>query len=148
MKEEKYTFTRQCASFYYEFQSVGPRGVIRKVVNFLLVEEEPQKIFNLGFGDWDEFSNNINDSIATSNQDRQKVLMTVAATVLDFTEEQRDAWIFIRGSTDSRTRLYQMGIGSFWNEIENQFIVLGFKDGKWMSFVAGVNFESFLIRRK
>jgi hypothetical protein len=41
-------------------------------------------LFNLAFGDWDDEGMKINDRTRSNNGDRQKILATVATTVLDF----------------------------------------------------------------
>jgi len=148
MKEVKYSFTRLPEAYYYEFFSEGPRGRVKKIVGYKLIEERPNRIYNLGFGDWDDQTEDLNDTIATNNHDRQKVLATVADTVLDFTKNQPGASVFAQGSTLARTRLYQMGIAAFWEEIGSLFVVVGYYDGKWQPFEKGKNYEAFLIKRK
>lgn len=148
MSDEKYQFHKLPEIFYYEFQSEGPKGVVKKVVRYRLIEESPVRIFNLGFGDWDNETENINDRVNTNNQDRHKILATVADTVIDFTENHPDAFVFAQGSTSSRTRLYQMGIAAFYDKIATLFTVIGYINGHWRPFEKGVNYEAFLIKRK
>jgi uncharacterized protein DUF6934 len=66
--------------------------------------------FNLGFGDLNKATGKIDDLAVTDNQDRKKVLATVAATLLEFTRQFPDAAVYATGSTPARTRLYQIGI--------------------------------------
>lgn len=54
MKEEKYSFNKLPEEFYYEFFSEGPKGTIKKVVRYRLIQEHPSRIYNIGFGDWNE----------------------------------------------------------------------------------------------
>lgn len=143
MKEERYSFTKIPEEFYYEFFSEGPKGKVRKLVRYKRIEEEPTEIYNLSFGDWDEAAGDADDSTKTNNHDRQKVLATVADTILDFTDLHPEAAIFAQGSTVSRTRLYQMGISSFWAEIDLLFLVIGYLNDEWIPFQKGVNFEAF-----
>jgi hypothetical protein len=75
-------------------------------------------------------------------------LATVADTVLDFTNTYPDAFVFAQGSTPARTWLYQMGIGSFFDEIGGLFSVTAYYRGDWQSFEKGKNYEAFLIQRK
>jgi len=84
MADDKYSYYRVPEEYYYEFYSEGPKGIIKKVVRYSLIEEFPYKIYNLGFGDWIEERQDVDDLINTNNQDRQKVLGTVADTVVDF----------------------------------------------------------------
>src|SRR5882762_918527 len=87
----------------YEFYSEGSRGRIKKII---LYEKIGMNLFNLGFGDWNEELQGLDDSSRSNNGDRDKVLATVAFTALDFTSKFPDAQIFAEGSTSSRTRLY------------------------------------------
>jgi hypothetical protein len=148
MNQERYTFIRLPEIYYYEFFSEGPKGKIKKVVRYRLIEDATYPIYNLGFGDWDEDTNDINDLITTNNLDQQKVLLTVADTIINFIQNHPRAYIFIQGSTPSRTRLYQMGISRLWVEIQQRFTVIGSVDGKWRSFQKGLNFEAFIISGK
>lgn len=52
----------------------------------------------------------------SNNHDTKKVLSTVARAVLDFLEQNPQAIVMARGSTPSRTRLYQMGTAEFWRD--------------------------------
>ncbi len=83
MKQERYKVSVDAAIETYEFESVGNKGVIRKRVMFRLIE--PPNIYNLGFGDADPLTDEIDDLTVTNNRDSQKILAAVAATVLDFT---------------------------------------------------------------
>ena len=83
MEEQKYLYKRLPEAYYYEFFSEGPKGRVKKVVRYRLLEEFPKRIFNLGFGDWDDERGDVDDKIKTNNSDRQKVLATVADTVMD-----------------------------------------------------------------
>ena len=148
MNEDKYSFKKLPDTSYYEFLSNGPKGEIKKVVRYRLVEEFPNTIYNLGFGDWDSLTGDVNDKIKTNNNDRQKVLSTVAGTILDFTKSHPNALVFTQGSTPTRTRLYQMGIAAFWDEVNLLFVVLGYSNNGWELFETGKNYEAFLIKRK
>jgi hypothetical protein len=148
MDEDKYSFNRLPDEYYYDFFSEGPKGKIKKVVRYRLIEEHPNKVYNLGFGDWDESQEDVNDKIATNNRDKQKVLATVADTIIDFTTHHPDSLVFAQGSTSARTRLYQMGIASFWQEINSLFIVIAYRNNDWEPFEKGKNYEAFLIKRK
>lgn len=148
MNQDRYTFIKVPEIYFYEFFSEGPKGKIKKVVRYRLIEDATFPIYNLGFGDWDEDTNDINDMIITNNHDQQKVLMTVADTIINFIETHPKAFIFIQGSTSSRTRLYQMGIARFWNNIQERYTVIGSVDGNWHTLKKGLNYEAFIISGK
>jgi hypothetical protein len=147
MEQEIYTISKVSETIAYEFTSEGPKGEIIKRVNFRLMEEDPERIYNISFGDSDE-DGNIDDVIVSNNADRQKVLQTVAATALVFFRKNPQAWIHAEGVTRSRTRLYQMGINRFWKEIDAEFIVIGLSCREWTFYKRGINYEAFLIRQK
>jgi hypothetical protein len=84
----------------------------------------------------------------TNNNDSRKVLATVAGTIHDFTLQYPAMWIFAKGSTLSRTRLYRMGITNHWNEISNEFELFGLIQREWEAFEKKKDYEAFLIRRK
>jgi hypothetical protein len=104
MKLERYSVVSDNTHIVYEFLSQGPNGTIKKIAFY---QEISENIFNLAFGDWNEKEQKVDDRIRTNNSDRDKVLATVAFTVLDFINYHPESLIFIQGSTPGRTRLYQ-----------------------------------------
>nr|WP_257670946.1 hypothetical protein [Parapedobacter tibetensis] len=131
---------------HYEFISVGPKGRIRKIVEFSATNIE--NVYNLAFGDYDETMDSINDKSITNNGDSQKVLATVASTVYAFTSKYPNAWVFATGSTKGRTRLYRMGLTNNLTEIAEDFDVYGLKNDQWEYFEVGKTYEAFLVIRK
>lgn len=129
----------------YEFLSSGPKGIIKKVVTYI---EMAPGIYNLGFGDWDNVMEEIKDHTRTHNGDRDKVLATVASTVMEFIEHYPAAIIIAKGETPAKTRLYQMGINANWNEISGLFYVEGYINGKWEPFSQGKNYDTFALWSK
>ena len=148
MNLDKYSFKTNESYLDFEFDSEGPRGKIKKVVRFSPQNSNGITYFNLGFGDLDILSGQINDSSKSNNKDRDKILATVASTVLVFTEHFSDAMVYAQGSTSARTRLYQMGIAANWAEIDALLYVYGFTGGNWQPFQQNINYEAFLVMRK
>ena len=145
MKYPKYSITASDDRQVYEFYSEGPRGRIKKAIVYTQIGAN---LFNLGFGDWNEVKQILDDSNRSNNGDRDQVLATVAYTAVDFFSQFPEARIFIEGSTSSRTRLYQMGISYNYLEINRDFEIKGFINGRWELFMPGRNYEAFLITRK
>lgn len=143
---DRYPYKTETTHLGYEFYSEGKNGRIKTVVRFKLIDEV-YEIYNLGFGDFMETTGNINDLSVSNNNDREKVLATVAATVLDFSERNPDAAIFARGSTPARTRLYRMGISKYFDNINATFHVEAYNNG-WVPFQKNHEYEAFLIKRK
>lgn len=131
----------------YEFISCGTKGTVKKVVEYAWTGYD--NVYNLAFGDFDEFTNDINDLIVTDNGDCLKVLSTVAWTVREFMFWHPEALVFATGSTDSRTRLYRIGVASNLAEIQKEFVIFGSLNSRaWEEFVIGNDYVSFLVGRK
>lgn len=118
MANDKYTYLKISEEFYYEFYSEGPKGTIKKIVRYSLIQDSPYRIYNLGFGDWDEKNQDVDDLINTNNNDHQKVLGVVADTVVDFLSNHPRVVIFAKGSTASRTRLYPERVGRIYQLLQ------------------------------
>lgn len=68
------------ASFtIFEFTSVGKNGEISKIMQYS--ETNLKDFYNLGFGDKDLETGEVDDKVISDNGDSQKVLATVIATV-------------------------------------------------------------------
>lgn len=108
---EKYTDIETSADFTaFEFDSIGPKGKVRKIV--LYTPFELKNYFNLGFGDKNPDTGEFDDLVVTNNGDSGKILATVASTLLTFTDQYPYAKVIIAGSTGSRTRLYRINIAA------------------------------------
>ncbi|UPK67858.1 DUF6934 family protein [Chitinophaga filiformis] len=129
----------------YEFTSIGPRGEIRKTILFSLIE---YNCYNLAFGEKDVQTGNVDDNINSGNNDHEKILTTVAAVVETFTTEHPEAFVYAKGSTPSRTRLYRICITKYWNDITDQFVVLGLQNGQWQHFIQNQTYNAFLGKKK
>ena len=147
---ERYEYEIGNSYHQYDFYSDGPKGKIKKVVLYSwLGALGGFDYYNRGFGDHDEAAGRINDLSVTNNNDRDKILATVAATAFDFANRFKAIKIVAEGSTPSRTRLYQMGISKHHAEIAQLFDIQGLteKNG-WVPFKAGENYIALLVARK
>jgi hypothetical protein len=133
-----------------KFYSIGKSGNFE--LRMLITRAKGDSGFkdlNLGFGVWNEETRDIDDGIETKNGDMQQILATVANRALEFLSRYPEAEIFAKGSTASRTRLYQMEIAKIINEvpeglrIEGLISQIGFVD-----FRKGINFDAFLLSAK
>lgn len=129
----------------YEFWSIGPRGRIKKIVVY---EQLASDVYNLSFGDWHGASGIIQDNTRSNNGDRDKILATVANTVLDFLEHHPGVRIVAEGITPGKTRLYQMAINAHFKEITQLFEIKGLTEGLWRSIIQGNNYDAFLLEPK
>jgi hypothetical protein len=149
VNQDHYVFETNDSFLDFEFESCGPKGKIKKVIRYSPRNADGMTYFNLGFGDWNEVENRIDDSSTSDNRDTQKVLATVAATVLEFTAVYPDMPVYAKGSSPARTRLYQMGISANLGQIEPLLVIYALnKEGDWEPFRRGVNYEAFMAWRK
>jgi hypothetical protein len=145
MRHEIYSLETDSLYLLFEFTSIGPRGSITKVVQY--TETYVRNYFNLGFGDLDASTGEINDSSITNNGDSRKVLASVANTLYIFTSRYPEAAIYARGSTPVRTRLYRMAIANHLYEIRDDFDVYGKRQERWQVFRKNVDYSAFLVKR-
>lgn len=130
----------------YSFYSKGPNGIIKKTVVYTKFFDHPV-MYKLAFGDENPYTGEVSDLIKSNNNDRDIVLATVAKTINDFSNYYGNQLIFATGSTEIRTRLYQIGISALWNEIQKDFDLWGSRDGNWHKFQRNVNYQAFLAKR-
>jgi hypothetical protein len=131
---DKYSYTTNRKYLAYEFESIGPKGVIKKVARFTEIDNG---VYNFGFGDLNEETGEINDIVISNNGDGDKILSTLASIIYDFTLIYSHASVFIKGTNEGRTRRYQMGINKYWDQIKPVFKIWGQKNGKWEFFLQG-----------
>ena len=146
MKYDKYIVRASGSFLKYEFHSDGPKGRIAKQVLYKEFDEYPG-VFNLGLGDL-EASGEINDVVVTDNSDSEKVLATVALTVHKFFDIYPHKSVFITGSTETRTRLYRMGIAKNLEELQNEFHLFGLIGNDWQPFRRGPDYRAFMVQKK
>ena len=147
MKYPRYEYSADNELNLFEFDSIGNKGKITKIVQY--TEMSIKGYYNLGFGDLDIETREINDEIITNNGDGQKVLATVVSTMYSFTGNNPEAYIYATGSTESRTRLYRMGITNNLEELKKDFYVFGLRnDEEFEPFIVGEDYLGFLVTRK
>ena len=147
MNYPRYEYSAENELNIFEFESIGNKGKITKIVQY--TEMSVKGYYNLGFGDLDIETREINDEIITNNGDGQKVLATVVSTMYSFTGNNPEAYIYATGSSESRTRLYRMGITNNLEELKKDFYVFGLRnDEEFEPFIVGEDYLGFLVTRK
>ncbi len=130
----------------FEFTSVGPKGKIPKIVQYS--KTNYKGVYNLGFGDKNLDTGELDDLAISNNNDSEKILTTVVSTLYAFFDKHPGAFVYITGSTKSRTRLYQMGINKYFDESNSDFVIFGEKNKEWEVYKNGEIYDSFLIKMK
>ena len=146
MKLPRYQLKSNESLWTFEFISEGPRGKIPKLIQY--TPTNLKDVYNLAFGDKDLKTGQIDDMVISNNCDSEKVLATVISSVYAFTDKYPDSYIYSTGSTLTRTRLYRMGISKYLAEVVNDFEIYGEVNNSWEPFEKGVEYLSFLVKRK
>jgi len=76
----------------FEFISEGPKGKIAKLIQFMPTNFD--NLYNLAFGDKNSATGEIDDTIISNNEDSEKVLATVVASVYAFMDKHPGTRIF------------------------------------------------------
>lgn len=150
MKYEKYeSLLISADALEFKFISEGPKGKIQKVVQFIATSDAG--IYNLAFGDLLP-NGGVDDHIKDDNQDRNKILATVAATIYEFTARYPEKMVFFTGSTLGRTRLYRIALTTNSRELEEDYEIYGVNlvRGAYFAepFVKMKEYSGLLIKRK
>lgn len=131
----------------YDFASEGPRGSIRKVIEYSYVPW--LGMWNLGFGDFDTATGQVSDSIITDNGDGRKVMATVIRTVPDFFSFRPGETVIFTGSDERRTRIYKRIILQYSAEFSDHFIIRGLdSNGDEHSIETDSHYIAFTIKQK
>lgn len=146
MNLPKYQLRAENSLILFEFTSEGINGRIPKLVKFS--ETHIQDVYNLGFGDKNSETGDIDDLAVSNNGDTEKILATVVSAVYAFTDKYPHTWIYATGSTPARTRMYRIGITKHMNEASKYFEIYGMLNNEWLVFDKGIEFDAFLIKRK
>lgn len=141
----KYQLSAENTLTVFEFTSIGPQGNIPKLIVFS--ETHLKDFYNLGFGDKDPSTGNINDKSVSNNGDSDKILATVVSAVYAFTDLHPNTWVYATGSTDARTRLYRIGISKHLSKATIDFEVYGLINDQWVAFSLDLDFEAFVVKR-
>lgn len=147
MNQPHYEVRAASDRLQFEFISEGPRGRIVKRIEYTYIES--LDFWNLGFGDYNPDTDQIDDQMVSDNGDGRKVLATVAFSIQEFMIPRPDATVFFTGSTDQRTQVYGWALSKYWSDISVDFRVEGITEaGDVVPFVARRHYLGFLIRRK
>lgn len=128
----------------FRFTSTGPKGTIKKIIEFQPIEENQ---WNLAFGDVKD--NDWEDNVISDNDDMRLVLQTVANTVHVFLEKYPGREVYIEPLDRQRKILYNRIFQQKWVEIEPIFYVKGeVSSGFFEDYSPQKLYNGFLITQK
>jgi len=148
MKYEIYSDLVIARDFHvFEFVSTGKFGHIPKRIAF--IPTELPEVYNLAFGDINE-NGEIDDYAISDNGDRSKIPATLAKVIELYTDRFPKRWIYFRGSTNERTRLYRMAISLNLEELSEKFEI--YAEAKeipeFLPFRKNMQIMAFLVKQK
>ncbi len=130
MQGEGYHTTQLDETHRFSFQSEGPNGVIKKIVEFT---PYPGGMWNLAFGDATK-DDGFDCRVVSNNHDLRKVIQTVANTIHIFTRKYPDRKVFIVPADEKRGTLYNTVFRRYWSAIQPAYEVMG---------LTGITFEPY-----
>jgi hypothetical protein len=150
MHEERYIEIENTLDYeIFTFISRGRNGDLLKIVSF---DEIRNNTFNLALGTiW--ANGEMDFETITNNGDRNKILATVADIVLKFIENHPGKNVYITGSDERRTLLYQKAIAYGYDDLIELFDIYGnispdSAEPKFESFIKTKIYSGFLIEKK
>ena len=146
MEIEKYLLQTDEQQEVFDFYSQGPKGNIHKRISY--TPTTIPNLWQLVMGDYNIKTDEIDFLNVTNNNDRDKVLATVGSTLYSFFSKKPLVMVYAKGSTQARTRLYQIGINSMYESIEQDFEIFGELDGEFERFTRDTNYNSFIVIKK
>jgi hypothetical protein len=103
--------------------------------------------FNLAFGDVGN-NDEIDDAKVSDNGDRNKILATVAFVVEIYLNKYPERWVYFRGNTRERTKLYRMAVGLNLEELETKFEIYAEQQDGIVPFQKNMDVLGLLVRKK
>jgi hypothetical protein len=147
IQKPHYEFEASPDALIFEFDSVSESQTIKKVVVYDTIEGI-EELYQLAFGNLTE-DGGIDFMTENKNKDRDKILATVAQTLLIFFKTYPNKKVYFAGSTPKRTRFYRSIISKFIEIIELYFHVVGLDENlNPEKFVKDRNYTGFVIYEK
>ena len=158
------------------FESKGNMSII-KIVEYTYVRKlSGKKVYNLGFGDYNEEEGLIIDDCNSNNGDMRKVFRTVLSTVPLFFAKFNDAAIWVQGSDNAidykndcapnctkkcdeicknynrRIRAYRYYVDKNFQALSKEYLFLGHtingNNHKFVNYIPGSDYHGILVFKK
>ena len=108
---------------------------------------EIPNFINLAFGNIDK-NGEIDDHSISNNGDRNKILATVAFAVELYVNKYPKKWVYFKGSTHERTRLYRMAVGLNLEELTVKFKIYAEQEEHIVPFQKNIEVIGLLVKKK
>lgn len=140
----------------FHFVSTGSKGQIRKIIRYMPTLNP--KVYNLGLADVLYIDGNedvftVDDHTASDNGDIDKLVGTVARSLLLFSQHYPDVFVVFGSINPVKMRLYRIIVQKYYDELSKTFILFVAKrqdDGKIVNvpFYFNANVDGFFIKLK
>lgn len=146
-------------STQFIFESKGERTIVKAIEYSFIRNISGRKVYNLGFGDFNEKNGMLIDDINSNNGDMRKVFNTVLNTIPKFFALNNEAAIWVQGSDSAedfrakceikckkkcdeicknhnrRIKAYKYYVDKNFVQLSKEYIFFGFTSGKNPDFV-------------
>ncbi|MCF2502647.1 hypothetical protein L0663_04610 [Dyadobacter sp. CY107] len=144
MDKPFYQFTVLNEARRFDFVSVG-KEEISKTITFSKTEEPD--IYTLMLANVRP-NGSLDIRTVSNNGDMKKILVTVYKAIEIFLTDEPDAIVIFSGSSDARTRLYQISISKELSMLNDRFKVYGVTKDGFELFRANQRYCAFVISLK
>ena len=145
MLNEYYPFESIIDDAHFFFRSEGQEGIIFKIV---ALSPTKQGRWNLGFGDLNLKTGDIDDAVMSDNHDAAKVMRTVAKAAFVFLETYPERTVFIEPVDMKRKRFYNAVFQRYYKEIEPIFDLFGLIGEISEVYSPKIIYDFFELKRK
>jgi hypothetical protein len=144
MTQPFYQFTSSREALRYEFESIGDR-IIPKVVLFNITDLPG--IYSLTLANL-LADGSLDDTTVSDNGDMEKILATVFQCMSAFLNDHPTSIVAFSGSSEARTRLYQIAIARELEDVSNRFNIWGLTQDAIEPFQRNKAYDGFMISLK
>jgi hypothetical protein len=134
----------------FSFVSTNSDGDNRifKIIVYDRITKHNVGYYNLGFGDLDLSTGELDDEAESNNGDMRKILATVVSTLAFIFEIHPNEKVHLDGSTHLRLQYYHKLVRDYYKKITERYVVEGCLDGRIESFSPEKEYDFILISLK
>ncbi len=144
MNQPFYPFTILDESHRFDFVSVGRERILKTIVFY---QTDNPKFFTLTLANVLP-DGELDISTKSNNGDMEKILATVLQTITIFLSNNPEVIVGFSGSSDTRTRLYQIAIAKEFGKAIERFNIWGLLENTLEPFRTGQIYTGFFISFK
>lgn len=150
MTPDTYALEREGNKLQFSFVSADSEGENRviKIIAYDIVKKHKVTYYNLGFGDLNTETMEVDDEAESNNGDMRKVLSTVVSTLPLFFELHPSKKVHLDDSTLLRKQYYHKLVRDYYRRITEHYVVEGCLDDIVEPFDVKKEYDFILISLK